>query len=68
MHKNTRNILGKPLSTREKNPTILCYILKRRSSNHETLMHTRGFSTTFKLVPKRVAHFSPRNVLAEISK
>jgi hypothetical protein len=68
MHKNTRNILGKPFSPREKNPTILCYILKRRSFNYETLMHTRGCSTTLKLVPKRGAHFIPKSVLAEISK
>jgi hypothetical protein len=68
MHKNTRNILGKPFSTREKNPTILCYILKRISSNHETLMHTRGCSTTLKLAPKRGAHFSPKSVLVEILK
>jgi hypothetical protein len=67
MHKKTRNILGKPFSTREKNLTILCYILKRISSNHETLMHTRGLSTTLKLAPKRGVHFNPRNVLAEIS-
>jgi hypothetical protein len=60
MQKNKRNILGKPFSTREKNPTILCYIIKRISSNDETLMHTRGCSTTLKLAPKRGAHFSPR--------
>jgi hypothetical protein len=68
MHKNTRNILGKPFSTREKNLAILCYILKRISSNHKTLMHIRGCSTTLKLVPKRGAHFSPKSVLAEIMK
>jgi hypothetical protein len=68
MHKNTRNILGKPFSTGEKNPTILCYILKRISSNNETLMHTTGCSTTLKLPPKRGVHFILRNILAEISK
>jgi hypothetical protein len=68
MHRNTRNILGKPLSTRDKNPTILFYILKIISSNHETLMHTRGFSTTLKISPKRGVHFIPSDVLAEISK
>jgi hypothetical protein len=68
MHKNTRNILVKPFSTREKNPSILFYIIKRISSNHETLIHTRGFSTTLKLAPKRDAHFSPKSVLSEILK
>jgi hypothetical protein len=68
MHKKKINILGKPFSTREKNPTILCYILKRGSSNNETLMHTRECSTTLKLVPKRGAHFNPRSVLGEIFK
>jgi hypothetical protein len=68
MHKNTRNILEKPFSAREKNLEILYCILKRRSSNHETLMQTRGFLTTLKLVPKRGAHFSPKSVLAEIMK
>jgi hypothetical protein len=68
MHKNRRNILGTPFSTREKNPTILCYILKRISSNHETLMYTRECFTTLKLAPKRGVHFIPRNILAEISK
>jgi hypothetical protein len=57
MHKNPRNILGNTFSKREKNPTILGYILKRISSNHETLMYTRGFFTTLKLVPKRGAHY-----------
>jgi hypothetical protein len=68
MHKNTRNVLGKAFSTREKNPSILFYILKRRSFNHETLMHIRGCSTTLKLPPKRGVHFNPKGVLAEIQK
>ena len=51
---------GKPFSTREENRTILFYILKRRSPNHKTLMHTRGCSTTLKLAPKRGAQFIPR--------
>ena len=54
---------GKPFYSREENSTILCYILKRRSPNHKTLMHTRGCSTTLKLAPKRGAHFSPKMYL-----
>jgi hypothetical protein len=55
MHKNTRNVLGKPFSTREKNPAILCYILKRISSNHETLMHTRVLYYLETCAPERCA-------------
>jgi hypothetical protein len=31
MHKNTRSYLGKTLLNQGKNPTILCYRVKRRS-------------------------------------
>ena len=30
-----KKYLGKPFYTREENPTILCYILKRRSPDHK---------------------------------
>ena len=57
-----KKYIGKPFYSREENPTIICYILKRRSLNHKTLMHTRGCSTTLKLVPKRGTHFSLTSV------
>jgi len=45
MHKNTRVYLGKTLLNQGKNPSILCYILKRRSStHHQTLAHKRVLS------------------------
>jgi hypothetical protein len=46
MHKNTRSILGKPFSNKGKNPTILCYILKRRSPNTIDLTHKRVLTKT----------------------
>jgi hypothetical protein len=51
---------GKPFSTREENPAILCNILKRKTSHTINLAHKRVLSKTKKLAPKRGAHFSPR--------
>ena len=59
---------GKPFSTREENPTILCYILKRKTSHTIDLAHKRVLSKTKKLAPKRGAHFIPKYVFTEISK
>jgi hypothetical protein len=48
---------GKTLLKQGKNPTILCYILKRISPTPYTLEHKRVLTKTYNLAPKRGAHF-----------
>jgi hypothetical protein len=69
MHKNTRIILGNPSQQGKKTqPNPLLYSSRERPSPPRNTYHTRGFSNPRELVPKRGAHFTQVNVLAEISK
>jgi hypothetical protein len=48
---------------------ILCYILQEKDLHYqENLAHKRVLANPRRLVPKRGAHFSQEDVLAEISK
>jgi hypothetical protein len=69
MHKYTRSILGNPSQQVKKNQPILCYILQEKDLHHkENLAHKRVLANPRRLAPKRGAHFSQEDVLAEISK
>jgi hypothetical protein len=69
MHKYIRNILGNPSQQGKKTHPILCYILQEKYLHHqENLTHKRVLTKPTRLAPKRGAHFSQEDVLAEISK
>jgi hypothetical protein len=69
MHKYTRSILGNPSQQGKKTQPILCYILQEKDLHHqENLTHKRVLTNPRTLAPKRGAHFSQVDVLAEISK
>jgi hypothetical protein len=69
MHKYTRSILGNPSQQGKKTQPILCYILQEKDLQHqENLAHKRVLANPTKLAPKRRAHLSKKDVLAEISK
>jgi hypothetical protein len=69
MHKYTRSILGNPSQQGKKTHPILCYILQEKDLYHqENLAHKRVLTNPRRLAPKRGAHFSQEDVLAEISK
>jgi hypothetical protein len=55
MHKNTRNILGKPFSTKGKTQQSFAYIAKRRSTiHHQNLGHKRVLLRLRKLALRKV--------------
>ena len=69
MHKYTRNILGNPSQQGKKTQSIICYILQEKDIHlQENLAHKRVLTNPRRLAPKRGAHFSQVDVLAEISK
>jgi hypothetical protein len=69
MHKNTRSILGNPSQQGKKTQPILCYILQEKYlHHHKNIAHKRVLTNPRNLTPKRGAHFSQEDVLAEISK
>ena len=64
-----KNYPGKPFSKREENPTkSFAIFFKRKTFTTDKTQHTRGCSNPRRLAPKRGAHFSQEDVLAEISK
>jgi hypothetical protein len=69
MHKYTRSILGNPSQQGKKTHPILRYIFQEKDLHHqENLAYKRVLTNPRRLVPKRGAHFSQEDVLAEISK
>jgi hypothetical protein len=69
MHKYTRSILGNPSQQGKKTQPILGYIIQEKYLHHqENLAHKRVLTNPRRLAPKRGAHFSEEDVLAEISK
>jgi hypothetical protein len=69
MHKYTRSTLGNPSQQGKKILPILCYILQEKDLHHqENLADKRVLTNPRRLVPKRGAHFSQEDVVAEISK
>jgi hypothetical protein len=69
VHKYTRSILGNPSQQRKKTQPILYYIVQDKYLHHqENLAHKRVLTNPRILAPKRGAHFSQEDVLAEISK
>jgi hypothetical protein len=69
MHKYTRSILGNLSQQGKKTQPILYYIVQDKDLHHqENLAHKRVIKNPRILVPKRGAHFSQEEVLAEICK
>jgi hypothetical protein len=69
MHTYTRIILGNPSQQGKKTQPTLFYILQEKYLHHqEKLAHKRVLTNPRRLAPKRGAHFSQVDVLAEISK
>jgi hypothetical protein len=66
----TQEISWETLLIKGRKPSqILCYILQEKDLHHqENLAHKRVLANPRKLAPKRGAHFSQEDVLAEISK
>jgi hypothetical protein len=61
--------LGDPSQQGKKTQPILCYILQEKDfHHHENLAHKRVLTKHIRLAPKKGAHFSQDDVLAEISK
>jgi hypothetical protein len=61
--------MGNPYQQGKKTYPILCYILQKKDLHHqENLAHKRFIENPRILAPKRGAHFSQEDVLAEISK
>ena len=69
MHKYTRSILGDPSQQGKKTHPIIFYIIQEKYLHHqENLAQKRVLTNLIRLVPKKGAHFSQEDVLAEISK
>jgi hypothetical protein len=57
------------LNKGRKTSQLLCYIPQQKDLQHqENLSHKRVLTNPRRLAPKRGVHFSPEDVLAEISK
>jgi hypothetical protein len=68
MHKNTRSILGNPSQQGKKTqPNPLLYSSRERLSPPRKPSTQEGVANPRRLAPKRGAHFSQVDVLAEIS-
>jgi hypothetical protein len=67
---STQEVSWETLLNKGRKPNqILCYILQEKDLHHqENLAHKRVLASPRRLVPKRGAHFSQEDVLAEISK
>jgi hypothetical protein len=66
----TQEVSWETLLNKGRKPSqILCYILQEKDLHHqENLAHKRVLANPRILAPKRGAHFSQEDVLAEISK
>jgi hypothetical protein len=67
---STEEVSWETLLNKGRKPSkILCYILQEKDLHHqENLAHKRVLTNPRRLAPKRGAHFSQEDVLAEISK
>jgi hypothetical protein len=67
---STQEVSWETLLNKGRKPSqILCYILQEKDLHHqENLAHKRVLANPRRLAPKRGAHFSQEDVLAEISK